>query len=112
MHSSSNKLIWVVKAVAEPIKNTSWFEQSVLSSPLIKTLSCENDDYLGDGLLGRTQRLPGLGIDVLVSDALRCIGVDFDVDYVLLRGQVAGFARVCTLQGGELFLFVAPLLEE
>ena len=101
-----------VKAVAEPMKNTRSFEQSVLSSLLTKTLSCDREADFGDGLLGRTQRLPGLGVDILLGDAMRVLGVDIFVDDVVLRGQAAGFVRACALEGGELFLFVAPLQEE
>lgn len=101
-----------VKAVAEPVKNTKSFEQSVMSSLLTKTLSSDREGDFGDGLLGRTQRLPGLGVDILLGDAMRVLGVDLFVDDVVLRGQAAGFVRACALEGGELFFFVAPLQEE
>lgn len=97
-----------VKALAEKVKNTVAFEQSVLSG-LVTSLLQNDASLIGCGLLGRTQSLPGFQPPVVVADRLRVYAVEISVGDVALRGDAAGHVQACVMQSGELFLFVSPL---
>lgn len=97
-----------VKALAEKIKNTVAYENSVLSGLLTVFLQ-SGEEVCGCRLLGRVQDLPGFAPRVIVADRLQVFAVEISVSDVVLCGESAGIVQACAMQSGELFLFVAPL---
>ena len=98
----------MVKAVAEPMRNTSQYEVSLLSSIVTVQVRMAKELKLGDDLIGRTQVLdevPG----AVVSDKLSVHGFTVAASEVILRGLDAARVVACAHQGHELFVFVAPL---
>ena len=98
----------MVKAVAEPIRNTSTFEASVLASLVNVQIRCVRELKLGSSLIGRTRPLvdvPG----VVVSDKMTIHNFTVAVDDIIMRGVEVAAVVACAEQGSHLFAFVAPL---
>jgi hypothetical protein len=95
----------VVKGVADHIRNTRCFEQSVLSS--VTTLAFESaaKAQAGDCLVGRCAPLPGFP-GVHVADKMSIFNIDVSVDDIILRGDAAGVVVACALENGRLLVVV------
>ncbi len=97
-----------VKALAEHVKNTTSFEQSVLSGVLTATAQRWQGESSSSGLRGRTARLPGVA-GASVADAAEVLGIEVRVGDVVVRGASVAEIAACADQHGELFLFVVPM---
>lgn len=98
-----------IKVVAEPVRNTSHFEESVLASFLTVHIRDVRDFRMGDSLVGRTAPLaevPG----AVVADKLKVYGTIFGVGEVVARagGDLATIVA-CAADGDGLFAIVSPL---
>ncbi len=100
----------LVKAVAEPIRNTSQYEVSVLSSLLNVQIKTVRELDLSDKLVGRTSQLEGMP-GVLVANKMAIHSFTVTVDEVVLKGLEAGVVLACAREGLELFCFVAPMVK-
>jgi hypothetical protein len=100
----------LVKSVAEPIRNTSKYEVSVLSSLINVQIRSVRELKLGDELLGRTSLLEGMP-GVLVANKMAIHNFIVIVDEIVLRGHEAGVVLACARDGLELFCFVAPMVK-
>jgi hypothetical protein len=98
----------LVKSVAEPIRNTSQFEESLLSSLINVQIKTVRVFSLSDQLVGRTSQLEGMP-GVLVANKVAIHSFTVTVDEVVLKGLEAGVVLACACEGLELFCFVAPM---
>jgi hypothetical protein len=98
----------LVKAVAENIRNTSQYEESLMSSMITVQIKTVRELHLSDELIGRTSLLEGMP-GVLVADKMAIHSFTVTVDEVVLRGHEAGVVVACAREGVELFCFVAPM---
>jgi hypothetical protein len=100
----------LVKAVAEPIRNTLQYEVSVMSSLLNVQIKTVRELDLSDKLVGRTSQLEGMP-GVLVANKMAIHSFTVTVDEVVLKGLEAGVVLACAREGLELFCFVAPMVK-
>jgi hypothetical protein len=98
----------LVKTVAENIRNTSQYEESLMSSLINVQIKTVRELHLSDELIGRTSLLEGMP-GVLVADKMAIHSFTVTVDEVVLRGHEAGVVVACAREGVELFCFVAPM---
>lgn len=98
----------MVKALAEPVRNTLCFETSVLSSLVVVQLRGGRGQQLGDGLLGQGRHLPTLP-SATVTSKLSVHGFTVSVGEVVCRGSDAAVVAACASEGDELFCLVAPM---
>jgi hypothetical protein len=100
----------VVKGIADHIRNTSCFEQSVLSG--VTTLAFESAAVAlaGDCLVGRCALLPGFP-GVQVADKMSIFNIDVSVDDIIVRGEEAGVVVACALENGRLLVVVDLLVK-
>ncbi len=100
----------VVKGIADHIRNTSCFEQAVLSSVTTRAFEHAAVAGAGDSLVGRCATLPGFP-GVHVADKLSVFNIDVSVDDIILRGAAAGVVVACALEGGRLLVVVDLLVQ-
>jgi hypothetical protein len=100
----------VVKGIADNVRNTSCFEQSVLSGVTTKAFESAAVAEAGDGLLGRCAPLPGFP-GVHVADKLSVFNTQVSVDDIILRGAAAGIVVACAQEGGQLLVVVDLLVQ-
>ena len=76
-----------VKAVAEPVRNTSCFERSCLASLINSHCRLLQEEKFGDGLIGRSAVLDGTSADI--ADCMRVQGMQLSVgDIVFHEGAM------------------------
>ena len=85
-----------IKYVMDPICNTSDFEVSCLASLVNAHLMALKDHEFGDGLLGKTSVIPGMGVPI--ADRMSISGLTIEVGDVVLLDGAAG--RVCACAKG------------
>ena len=100
----------LVKSVAEKIANTTSFEESLMSSVFTVQLRQCREQVIGDGLVGRTARLPKY-LGALVADKVSVHGFELRVDDVVMKDDQPATIVACASEGLALFLVVDPMLE-
>ena len=100
----------LVKSVAEKIKNTSCFEESLMASVLTVQLRQCRDQVIGDGLVGRTARLQGY-LGVLVADKVSVHSVEVRSGDVVMKEAQPATVVACASEGLGIFLFVDPMVQ-
>jgi hypothetical protein len=100
----------LVKGIADNIKNTSSFEQSVLSGVTTRAFEHAAVAGAGDCLVGRCAPLPGFP-GVHVADKLSVNTFEVSVDDIIIRGTSAGVVVACALEGGQLLVVVDLLVQ-
>lgn len=98
----------LVKAVAEHIRNTSDFEQSVLSSVATIQLRNARELVIGDTLLGATTCLAEMP-HVVVAKTMSIFHMTVSAGEVIFKGHCAATVIACAREYEDLFFFVAPL---
>jgi hypothetical protein len=100
----------VVKGIADNVRNTRCFEQSVLSG--VTTLAFESaaGAVAGDFLVGQRAPLPGFP-GVQVADKMSIFNIDVSVDDIIFRGEAAGVVVACALENGCLLVVVDLLVK-
>ena len=101
----------LVKGVAEHVRNTSEYEQSVVASVLTLQVREARELSWGDGLLGPTSTLAGFG-NARVARRIAIHTFELAVDEVVVRGDEAAVIMSCAEDVGGLFLFVSPMTLE
>ena len=99
----------LVKGIADHVKNTSHFDDSVLASTFQLQLRNARKLTLGDGLLGRCNFLQGFP-GVRVANKISIHSNTMDVDEIVCNQHLEAATIVaCAAEADNLFLFVAPL---
>lgn len=93
-----------VKRVADPVRRTSTFEASVLSS-LCTTAWRQALEDVPRGLLGPIAPLPGY-VDTFVADRIEIFLIEISVGDVVMKGDTAGVVKACCLSAGQRCLIV------
>ena len=100
-----------VKSIAENIRNTTSFEESVLCGLLTATAARWREGVVGPGLRGRRAPMPGVA-SALIADAMDVFGTGLRVGDVVVRGTDVGEIAACAQEQGELFVLVVQLGKE
>ncbi len=95
-----------IKMLAEPIKNTLTFEESLLAGVLVVGQRSQPKQY--SGLQGRAVPLPGHA-GVLVSDRLLFDGLVVATNDIVFNGATPGLVLACCSELGEVMVVVDPL---
>jgi len=103
-----------MKQAANPVKNTTAFETSVLSRSLLEEARQFDALPFERGLVGRAMPHPELGAalgmsPVRVANGLRCNGLQVRVGDIVLFRSEAGIVRMCGQCDGFLFVVVTLL---
>ena len=94
-----------VKRVIEPIKRTTRFERSSLSSLLnVHVASLQDRTSFGDSLEGPVGQFPGTGVPI--ADQMRVSGMSIAVGDVVLFRDMAGIVRACAKEDDTFFAVV------
>lgn len=98
----------MVKALAEPVRNTKQYEISVLSGLLTVQLHDVKELVVGDRLIGSCSVLQE-DSNVSVANKAEVYGFTVTVGDVIVRGAEAAVVTACAQDCGGLFFFVSPL---
>ena len=101
----------LVKGLAEHVRNTRDFEQSILASVTTVQLQQAREVKLGDGLVGQTSSLAELP-HIAVGKKMMIFDVTLAVGDIVLRGDEVGRIVACAREDFSLFFFVCPLTKE
>jgi hypothetical protein len=99
-----------VKHVAEPVRNTTSFEESVIAGALHRHFRCLDDSDFADGLKGGVTRHPDFP-NAELSSKLEFRGMVVSItDFVALDANTIGEVRACIKYNGILFVhpYVSP----
>ena len=100
----------MVKGVAEPVRNTSTYEKSVLKR-LVQVMLQVGKVPQGDtGLIGRTSKLDEAP-QVLIGEKAMIHSFMVSTQDVVMRGLQAATVVACAVDEGELFFFVTPMTQ-
>ena len=93
-----------IKYIMDPIKNTSDFEVSCLASLINAHLTALKDHEFGDGLLGKTSVIPGMGVPI--AGRMSISGLTIEVGDIVLLDGAAGRVCACAKEHGDLAVLV------
>ena len=97
-----------VKHVAEPVKNTTTFEKSVLAGVVNRQAQGLEQHEFASGLRGQTAPFPGC-IGAFIADRMDVDSLTVSVDDVVLCAGVAGRVLACAREADILFCVVAMM---
>ena len=96
----------MVKGVAEHVKLSNKYEESLCSSILTLQLQATDDDALFDGLIGQPSRLEGFP-QAMVANKMTFGSMVILVGDYIMRTHDVGVVVACAVEGTSLFAIVA-----